>query len=189
LSKAGSAPDDPVDRLAALWELRRQQAKDLTWGWFAWRIAVIIGVPALVVIADYLGWLTFDTGGTLPFVVVLSILAVIGIDAIRRKSFWASTYMIVVMLFSLGLLRYEARDVREAARWRVALVEMCTVAPMGSEVAERCADARVRADYEPCDFGATAEACRRELYRDAGWPLKETPIPPHRYGQTLPLGR
>jgi hypothetical protein len=189
VTKQNSTADEPVDRFEAFWELRRQQAKQLTPGWFAWRIAVIVGVPACVVAADYAGWLLFDTGGTLPVVVLLSILAVIGIDAVRRKSFWASTYMIVVLMFSSSLLSGEARDVREAARWRIALAEACGAAPVGSEAANRCADAGVRADYEPCDFGATAEACRRELYRDAGWPLTETPIPPHRSGETLPLGR
>lgn len=189
MSNTGSTSDEPVDRFQEYWNLRREQAKGLTWGWFVWRFAVIAGAPVLVVLADYAGWLRFDTGNSLLVVVLLSILAVIGIDAIRRKSFWASTYMVVVMLFTMNFFQDEARDVREVARWRVALVESCAVAPVGSASADRCVDARVRADYEPCDFGATAEACRGELYRDAGWSLNETPIPPHRYGETLPLGR
>lgn|GEM_PF-6363835 len=189
MSKPTTTADEPIDRLKAVWELHRQQAKELTLGWFAWRILVIVGTPTLVVLADYAGWLTFDDGRAWPVVVLLSILAVIGIDAIRRKSFWASTYMTVVLLSSLNFFSIEARDVREEARWRIALIETCSTARVGSEAANFCADAHVRADYEPCDFGVTAEACRRELYRDAGWPLNETPIPPHRSGETLPLGR
>ena len=189
MSKAGSASDDPVDRLAALWELRRQQVKDLTWRWFAWRIAVIVAVPTLAVLADYAGWLTLNTGRTIPVAVLLSVLAVMAIDAVRRKSFWATSYVVGVFMLSQAMLTGEARDVRQDARFRIALINACANANPASELAAQCHAALVWANYEPCDFGTTPEACRRELFRDAGWPLNETPIPPHGSGETLPLGR
>jgi len=169
--------------------MRREQAKQLTLGWFAWRIAIILGLPTLAIFADYAGWLIIDTGRTVPIIVMLSIFVVLAIDAMRRKSFWASTLAIFTIFVGQSYLQSESRETREVARWRIVLTEACRSASLESSLSAQCADAWVRADYEPCNFGSTPEQCRVELYRDAGWPLNETEIPPHRSGQTLPLGR
>jgi hypothetical protein len=153
------------------------------------RFGFVIAFATAAVGADYLGWLTGDSGALLYYAVLVAlvIILVLSLDGQRLRGgyLW---FMLVILMIAPQLLRIEAQRTREVAEWRILLMETCASADPASPFAERCGEARVRADYEPCDFGTTAEQCRRELYRDARRTLRETPIPPHSYGDTLPTG-
>lgn len=161
----------------------------LTWQSIAWRAAVVVGLPTCAAFADYHGWIKADVRALTYWTVLLAILTIVAIEALRHRSRAAHLFLLPVFALPPTLLRIEADRMQEVARWRIVLMEVCTTAGPTSELATHCRETRVRADYEPCDFGVTAEQCRSELYRDAGWPLPGTPILPHRYGDTLPLGR
>jgi hypothetical protein len=163
------------------------QPINVSWRGVAWRAAIIVSLPAAVVLADYLGVIKGDTSALLHAAVLVAVIAIVAIDAVNRKSQAAIYYVLPVALMTSPLLRIEADRTQEVARWRIVLMEACAAADSSSEFAARCEEARVRIDYEPCDFGTSAEQCRREFHRDANWLLIETPIPPHRYGDMLPL--
>lgn len=161
----------------------------LTWEGVAWRAGIVVGLPLAVTVADYLGWLRIDTSSSLYPLMLIAILLVLMLEAARRKSPALTYYFLPLVLIAPPYFQREADRVQEVARWRIVLMESCSDAAPQSERAALCNVSRVRADFEPCDFGTTASQCRIELYRDAGWPLPQTPIPPHQYGETLPLGR
>jgi len=161
---------------------------NITWRGAVWRVALIVVSGGGIVLADYLGWVTGQSSALLYSAVLVAIIWIAAVEAFQRRSRGAAYWIIAVAFTVPAVLRIEAERTRETAQWRIALMGVCATANPESGLAVQCRAAEVRADYEPCDFGVTAEQCRQELYHDAGWQVPHTPIPPHRYGETLPQG-
>lgn len=157
-------------------EVWKIDPSDYTWHRLLTNFLLVIAPLVIVSVADYYGWIAVGVGRLQGVLTLVGVVLMLGVGAFRRRSRWTSTYFFIAMWVGFGAVFSDGSDTRRLAQQRIALMNACEEPNLSEDTLEQCRETRARSSDLMCEWGRNPVQCRRDLYREAAWPLVESPL-------------